>query len=50
VYGFSAGCVCAVLDDRSTGEDIDLDVKAGAERDAVRVALRALQGAETISM
>ncbi len=50
VYGFSAGCVCAVLDDRTTGEDIDLDVKAGAERDAARVALRALQGAETIPM
>ncbi len=50
VYGFSAGCVCAVLDDRSTGEDIDLDIKAGAERDAARVALRALQGAETMPL
>lgn len=42
VYGFAAGCVCAVIDDRTTGEEIDLAIKEKAETDAVRVALRAL--------
>ncbi|HOS96542.1 MAG TPA: nucleoside phosphorylase [Deltaproteobacteria bacterium] len=43
VYGFAAGCVCAVIDDRSTGEEIDLSVKSRAENDAIRVALGALE-------
>ncbi len=42
VYGFAAGCVCAVIDDRTTSEEIDLAVKEKAETDAIRVALRAL--------
>ncbi|HPD22552.1 MAG TPA: nucleoside phosphorylase [Desulfomonilia bacterium] len=50
VYGFSAGCVCAVIDDRTTGEDIDLDIKAGVERDAARVALKALERDEPTCM
>ena len=42
VYGFSAGCVCAVLSERLTTEAIDFKVKEQAEKDAVRVALSAL--------
>jgi uridine phosphorylase len=44
VYGFAAGCVCAVIDDRTTGEDVDLPAKDRAEEDAIRVALRAIDG------
>jgi uridine phosphorylase len=43
VYGFAAGCVCAVLAERLVAESVDLAVKQQAERDAVRVALGALQ-------
>ena len=43
VYGFAAGCVCAVLAERLVAESVDLAVKQQAERDAVRVALAALQ-------
>ncbi|MFY9398679.1 MAG: nucleoside phosphorylase [Desulfomonilia bacterium] len=43
VYGFSAGCVCAVIDDRTTGEDIDLAVKERTETEALKVALKALE-------
>jgi uridine phosphorylase len=46
VYGFAAGCVCAVVDDRATGEEIDLTVKEKAETDAIGVALRALDAAD----
>ena len=42
VYGFVAGCVCAVIDDRTTGEAIDLAIKEKAEADAISVALRAI--------
>ncbi len=42
VYGFAAGCVCAVLAERQASEAVDLTVKQQAERDAVRVALAAL--------
>ena len=44
VYGFSAGCVCAVLAERLVTEEVDLAVKQRAEKDAVRVALAALFG------
>jgi uridine phosphorylase len=44
VYGFAAGCVCAVIDDPTTGEAVDLSVKDKAESDAVRVALAAVEG------
>jgi len=43
VYGFAAGCVCAVISDRVSGEEIDLAVKERAESDAVRTALRAAE-------
>jgi uridine phosphorylase len=43
VYGFAAGCVCAVLAERLLAESVDLAVKQRAERDAVRVALAALK-------
>jgi len=43
VYGFAAGCVCAVIDDRTTGEEIDFTIKDKAEKDAVHVALGALK-------
>jgi uridine phosphorylase len=43
VYGFAAGCVCAVLAERLVAESVDLAVKQQAERDAVRVAVGALQ-------
>ena len=43
VYGFAAGCICAVLAERLVTEAVDLDVKQRAERDAVRVALAALE-------
>ncbi len=47
VYGFAAGCVCAVIDDRTTGEDVDLSAKEKAEEDAIRVAIRAIDGLNT---
>ncbi|WP_442856869.1 phosphorylase family protein [Desulfuromonas sp. DDH964] len=43
VYGFAAGCVCAVLAERLVTEAVDLQVKQQAERDAVRVALAAME-------
>jgi uridine phosphorylase len=43
VYGFAAGCVCAVLAKRLVAESVDLVVKQQAERNAVRVVLGALQ-------
>lgn len=44
VYGFAAGCVCAVLAERLVAENVDLAIKGRSERDAVRVALLTLQG------
>jgi len=46
VYSFAAGCVCAVLAERLASEEVDLQVKQQAERDAVRVALTALVGGD----
>ena len=43
VYGFAAGCICAVLAERLVAESVDLAVKQQAEQDAVRVTLAALQ-------
>jgi len=43
VYGFAAGCVCAVLAERLVAEAVDLTVKGRAEQDAVQVALLALE-------
>ena len=42
VYGFSTGCVCAVLSERLTTEAIDFEVKEKAEKNAIQVALSAL--------
>jgi uridine phosphorylase len=42
VYGFAAGCVCAVLAERASGEQVAVASKRQAEQDAVRVALGAL--------
>lgn len=39
VYGFAAGCVCAVLAERLTGEQVLLERKEAAEKNAVQVAL-----------
>lgn len=39
VYGLAAGCVLAVIAQRTAGEDIVGDVKATAERDAIAVAV-----------
>jgi len=43
VYGFAAGCVCAVLAERLVAESVDLTLKHKAEKDAVRVALMAME-------
>lgn len=46
VYGFAAGCVCAVLAGRTVGEDVLLALKRQAEEDAIRVALQAVMDLE----
>lgn len=43
VYGFAAGCVCAVIAHRTKSEHPDLDAKDRAVRDTIRVALRAAE-------
>ncbi len=43
VYGFAAACLCAVIADRTQSENPDLEAKARAVRDAIRVALRAAE-------
>lgn len=40
VYGFAAGCVCAVLAERIRGEQVFVEQKRRAEQDALRLALR----------
>lgn len=44
VYGFAAGCVCAVIAQRTTGENIVLPQKEAAVAGAIQVALRAAEG------
>ncbi len=39
VYGLTAGCICAVLADRSSDETVDLDIKEPAINAAIDVAL-----------
>ena len=41
VYGFKAGCVCAVIAGRQEAEEPDLDAKAAAVDQAVSVAVAA---------
>jgi uridine phosphorylase len=43
VYGFAAACICAVIAERTHSEHPDLEAKARAVRDAIRVALRAAE-------
>ena len=43
VYGFAAGCVCAVLAERLSGEQVLLEQKQKAEQAAVRLALRVVE-------
>ncbi len=43
VYGFAAGCVCGVIAQRSTGENVILEQKMSAVDNAIRVALQAAQ-------
>lgn len=44
VYGFAAACICGVIANRTQGEEPDLDAKDRAVRDAIRVALKAIEG------
>ncbi|ACK69664.1 purine or other phosphorylase family 1 [Gloeothece citriformis PCC 7424] len=46
VYGFSAGCVCATIAQRTETEDIILDQKDSAVDKAIQVAIRALEKIE----
>jgi uridine phosphorylase len=41
VYGFAAGCICGVVAQRTAGEQIVLERKAGAVENAIAVAVRA---------
>lgn len=41
VYGFAAGCVCAVIAQRTASESVVLDVKDGAVDNAIKVAIEA---------
>jgi uridine phosphorylase len=41
VYGFAAGCVCGIVAQRSEAEAPDLNIKATAVDNAVRVAIEA---------
>jgi uridine phosphorylase len=43
-YGLGAACVAAVIAARDEAESVALDVKAQAERDAIRVAVAAVDG------
>lgn len=43
VYGFAAGCICAVIANRTASEHVVHEAKKKAEEDAIRVALRAVQ-------
>ncbi len=43
VYGFAAGCVCAVLAERVSSEQVFIEQKRKAEQNAVRVALKTIK-------
>ena len=43
-YGFAAGCVCAVLAERTKGETVTVEKKDQVEECALRAALSALDG------
>ncbi len=46
VYGFSAGCVCAVLAERVSSEQVFVEQKRQAEKDTVRLALQVVGSSE----
>ncbi len=43
VYGIATACICAVIAERTQSENPDLEAKARAVRDAIRIALRAAE-------
>ena len=43
VYGFQAGCICAVVAQRNDSEDVVLEAKDEAVRQAIQVAVGALR-------
>lgn len=43
VYGFAAGCVCAVIANRTASEHVVHDAKKHAEENAIRVAVQAIE-------
>jgi len=43
VYGFAAGCVCAVLAERASDEEVMRSMKEKSEDSAIQVALRAVE-------
>lgn len=47
VYGFAAGCICAVLAERVSSEQVFVEKKLQAERDAVSVALQVVASWKT---
>ncbi|MEZ4317757.1 MAG: nucleoside phosphorylase [Myxococcota bacterium] len=48
VYGLGAACICAVVAARGRAESVALDLKAQAERDALRVAVAAIDGIDPV--
>lgn len=47
VYGFAAGCVCAVIAGRTSSEEVVLEEKRKAEKNAIAVALQAVMEMDT---
>ncbi len=43
VYGFAAGCICAVIAGRTEGEEPVLELRRVAEQNAIRAALQAVE-------
>lgn len=43
VYGFAAGCVCAVLAERVSSEEVFVEQKLASEQNAVRLALHTIE-------
>ncbi|WP_232731618.1 hypothetical protein [Kamptonema formosum] len=47
VYGFAAGCVCGVVVQRLSGEQVLLDLKDVAVENAIKVAVLAAERFQT---
>lgn len=43
VYGFAAACVCGVIADRTTSEDVVQDLRVTAEQNAIKIAMSAIE-------